>query len=170
MGIQVLVITITQTCRTLRAIMQNSKSVWVAVVNAVLAVTPNGAVRRILSRDNTSAQLRSLALRYSLVDKALSARDLSSVFTTSEISLSASFLDALLIQGSAILLQITFNGSIHMTSIITGKNILSWSPPESFVLEGAAFATHFSPSVGMVLMIKVKPKKCVCVPLLLNIS
>jgi hypothetical protein len=132
----------------------DARGVWMAVVQDLLSVTPNSAVKKH-ARDATGAQLRSLALRFNWVDKAWSSNDLSRVFTPNTIPISPPLLDAALIQGSTILVHVTTVASVHMTSSLNGESILAWYSPEQIVLADAYIMLYCSPTIGMILMIRI---------------
>lgn len=138
----------------MRDILSQARGVWAGVIQDLLTVSPN-SVMRTRALDATGDQLRSLALRYNWIDKALSSVDLSQLFEKRTVAISPPLLDAALIQGSSVLVHITSVGSVHLTSSVTEEQLLSWYSPQHVVLQDAYIMLYYSPTVGMVLMIRV---------------
>jgi hypothetical protein len=138
----------------MRDILSDARGIWARVIQDLLTVSPN-SVLKTCALDATGAQLRSLALRYNWIDQALSLPDISQLFEKRTIALSPPLLDAALIQGSSVLVHITSVGSVHMTSSVTGEQVFSWYSPEHIVVQDAYIMLYYSPTVGMVLMIRI---------------
>jgi hypothetical protein len=150
-----------QSCRTLRSLLQDSKSVWSAVVKDLLEVSPYGVIRLSVPRA-TGAQLRSLAVRYNVVDKALSTENIShTTLETSFITLSPSVKQVRMIPASSVLIHIATTGSLHMTSTKTGESILTWLPPEPLALDHVTLRMESSPTIGTILTVKLFPRRFV---------
>jgi hypothetical protein len=153
-------LTLIQTCGNFRNTIKNAKTVWVEVVKDLLTVSPNGMMQRWLPHAN-GAQLRSVALRYNTINRALSAKDLSHALEISSVALEPPMEDALMIPASSVLLHITAIGSLHMTSSDTGETILSWFPPEPLALDSAYLGIYCSPTLGIILMARIFQKRFV---------
>jgi hypothetical protein len=144
-----------QTCRHLRDVLTESKTVWVNVIRDLLVPSPNITTARSLKAASAS-ELKQMCNRYRAADRLFNMPT-QNVVTLNEDQyfsyvLPFAALDGQLVPGLACIAYASSNGSVHLVSTKTGKVVDTWSHPEVNSFHNAAIQICSSETHGAMIL------------------